>query len=533
MAALEIIGEPLKNLGNFGAEHIKAAIGIPKVQGAPQTGGGMPILPTLPTMPALQHVLAAYGVGAVPAIPALPAVMPTLPATAAPPPQLLDAGPSYADEFAMEDTSVACWPCTQRHLNTVVVTAEGASDAMTADQRRETAATIIGEIDVWRRYDVTPAKLARTDAGKRRAVEASIPGLMAARSQIQPPAADLHLAWAAAGEAERFLRRPDPSPLERREAQERMADVQGWIGLADTVPLPGEAVPHLSDLRSARQRLNREGNTHEAVSACRDALRAAAVALTPDPGLPALRKAADHARTARKAFYGEALSAMRDQKAPSPVGRGWMVDRDALVPSGMRPQESSLPASHTTRPPQDGLLGATPATAAAWTNLLDFARAVGITVRERQLPAGVDGIVKGAYSPEDNTLLLGPAATAEDSDGLQTLIHELSHALLHNPQCLPSPTPSADYQSEYADTVEEREADAATLLAMSRLKLRIEHDDGTGAAAPPFILADAVTQARLDSPTYLRSSWAAEVLAAAARQGAAVAGQTKNCPVRR
>ena len=244
------------------------------------------------------------------------------------------------------------------------------------------------------------------------------------------------------------------------------------------------------------------------------------MALTPAPSAEDVRRIAAETKAARDDFFSRALGRAQLRPAATAAESSWYLDRTAGV--GPEAAAAAVPAA--------GLLGATPATAEAWTRLLEFAGAIGWTVRERDLPATFEGTVKGGANPETRTLLLAPAATAEDSDGVQTVVHELAHALLHNARCLPRGTSAADYAANYSETAEEREADLATMLTLSALALPLERDDGTSIPAATWRADTARLRGRVQPQTLARAQWAAGVLARAAREGAAAAPLASDCP---
>lgn len=502
----EVLYPLLRQMGQFGVDHAKARIGHPPgspehlaaVQARLLQAQALPVLPSLPALPSLQQAAAAAG---------LP--IPTQPA---PQPPAGDAGGSYAAEW--DDLSVACKPCTVRHLATMTEAARSAAEARDAGTRRENLAIWAAEGRTWLQYDVTPEKLARASEGDRQAIsdaaEAMHPIIDGA-----PQAPDrLVRAWGACGEAMRFAQSANPRPADLHQVELRMRDVDGWVGYLEASPLrqDPEAAPHLRAIREARHRWNREGYTPGALAQAEAALRAAAVGLTPDPGPEQARLLHQQTKAVRDRFYAAAVRGMGVHR---PADR-WILDRDCWIPR--RWGGSDLP--------QGGLMGATPQTVAAWHNLLKFASGAGITVRERQLPAEVGFVVKGAFNPATNAIVLGPAATAEDSDGLQTLVHELSHALLHNPACLPVRT--ADYAERYEESQEEIEADAATFLFMADLGIPIEEDDATGYAPPSPDKAREAVRESIDAPMAARAMWASGILSTAARTGTATG--TGECP---
>src|SRR5579875_833296 len=458
------------------------------------------------------------------------------------------AAPSYAEEFGMDDASpVACWPCTRRHLNTALVAAEDGAKAKSPEERQAATATVLGEVAVWQRYDITAEKLANTSPDRRRAVEAAMPGMLAAAGELPAPPGNLALAWSAAVEAFRFanssaatlagettLEKRREAAMERREADLRMEDVQGWVGYLDTLPLGPDAAPHLRAIRAARHRLNREGNTPEAIAQMRDALRAAAVALTPDPGAEAMERAAGHLRRAREAFYGGALGAMKARKA---AGAKPAADVERISLSGAyfdletRPPERLARAYLVDREEPDPL-GSTPETRQAFENLARFDAMRNVPVRAEPLPSFFDEqgqweAILGAYFPDGDHIYVGPQATVEAPKDLYTVAEETAHSLLHNTRC-------NIYRSKgvpYEDMPEEKEAKTAAMLALLDAGMPLETDAGRR-IDPRKVRADVRAMERDMGPTMLRRvQWAAGILQRAIRgdmQGAAA--ESGACP---
>lgn len=442
------------------------------------------------------------------------------------------AGPSYSEEFAMAPVGIACWPCTDRHIQTVLITAEQGAAATVPQARQEAAATILAEVAVWQRYDLSADKLARTEPGRRAAVEAAIPHMRAAAACLVPPPGDLHLAWGAAGEAERFLRGA-PKPLDVAEATERMDDTKGWIGHADTLPMPADAAPHLRDMRLARQRLAEEaeagmGLTHAATLQCKDALRAAAVALTPDPGQAALATAAEHARAARKAFRGGALAEMRG-RAKAPAQKVYR-DVDLRIPEELRGALLQVAPADTA-----SLLGATPQMRQAFAWLLQFDQACGVPVRVEDFPTIVEdgqalGTIRGAFYPlagKNGAIEIGPSAASMRPQGLYTLTHENVHFIDHRQGC--NPYDSTDVA--YEDMPEELEADAGATLAL--LLAGDPEEDDFGRPIPEAEVRRRLRslERRMTPQMIRRAEQAGRILAQALRgdpQGAAALAAT--CP---
>jgi hypothetical protein len=471
-----------------------------------------------------------------PRVPALSALHKSLPPEVVP--------LSYSEEMGMENVSIACWPCTQRHVNTVVVRAERGAAASSSEERRQAAVVVMGEVDVWRRYDLSAQKLERTPPDRRAAVEAAVPGMMAARNCLQAPPADLHLAYAACNEAERFLR-GEPKPLDVAEAEERMHDVQGWIGDLDNERLPPEAGPHLTQLRLARQRLSGQGNTHDAVAECKDALLVAAVALTPDPGPEALQRAAQHARGARDAFYGGAMTAIKAraaQKAPAPQlstrppRRRVYVDQDTRLPGILA--RSYLEVDPEA--PIGDVLGASTESREAFRRLGTFSAERGTPVLDENLPVqyavqGGDivptGIVDGAFVPELNRIFLGTQAPVAAPKDVWVLAHEIAHSMDDSEGC--GVYDSIAEGVPYDERPEEHIANIAALIAFLKAGLPVPTQEGDTIDTAQARLDLKRIEAREDPRVLRRAQWIGDRMGQALQGD--VAGAVKRskglCPV--
>lgn len=519
----EIVYPLLREVGHFGWGHLKARIGHPpgseehlREQQAklllPSDLRGQVVLPS--------QMLRRESTGSANVL---------LPSQVAG--RVQEAGPTLAREasaresYAAEvDVAVACVPCTRRHLATMVEAAEQALREHGMERRRNLA-LVAAEGAVWDRYDVTPDKLALSSPRDRDAILAVRPRVLQALSEVPQAPRQLVLAYGATQEALRFASSPRPTERDRQEVALRMRDVEGWIGYLEASNPPGYE-RHRDAIREARHRLAREGYTAETLAFARDRLEAATIDLTPEADDATCRGLHRELREARDELYARVLGLpSREQRARDRAyPRGWHLDEDTRLPRELR-EEFILDVG--PEPPYGGLLGATPETASAFRNLLAFGDRIGVIERERQLPATWEAIVKGAYSPQLDVLWLSPAALAEDRDGLETLTHELSHALLHNPRCLPAPTP--DYTERYAETVEEREADLTTALTFRKLGLQMEDDIGN-LFTPEVDLKKLRQQ---DPVTARRVEWASDVLArAAAGDLRNAASQANSCPVR-
>lgn len=438
---------------------------------------------------------------------------------------------SYSAE--MDDPGVACKPCTLRHVTTVTEAARTMAESSSPETRSHQAALIGAEVLVWEQYDLTPDKLARASADTREAVLSVKPDLDGIVSSLDLPNHKLLLSWGALMECRRFAEGRAPTDRDWDQVRIRLSDVYGCIGhLEDTDRSSIGA--RMDMLRDARHTLAHSDTlpTAQEIAIAEEKVGFVAVALTPDPTSARAQDIYHRAKSARDRFFKAALkhkstssaastttSQTRGSTATLPSRAYW--EADTKVPDSFRP--------HNVGNVDLELLGATPPTEAAWKNLLLFAKDDRIIVRERQLPPEVEG----GSLPAEKLVYVAPAETVEDSYGLQTLVHELAHVLLHNPKCLVHATPRKDYEDHYWNTTEELEADYTTLLFMSIMKLRIEFYSGKGEPSPQEKVLRREMRESLDEETYERVRWAAEVLSEAAKGDiSAAVEQASSCPVR-
>lgn len=216
-------------------------------------------------------------------------------------------------------------------------------------------------------------------------------------------------------------------------------------------------------------------------------------------------------------------------RAASPLSSGhWLSERVRLTRRAVADRYVVRGVTEA----QEGL-GATPETAAAFRNLLAFQEARGLRTRIREIPSDGPGeVTNGAYSPDLESIVLAPAALAEDPAADETLFHEVAHSIAHSPDCAvdhSTASQSSDFET-YANSPEEVEAVAASLLAMQRLSLPLEDVDGE--TVPPSEWHVNEEQMRSDLPltTYRRIRNTARILEQAARTGAAAAPLAETCP---
>lgn len=461
---------------------------------------------------------------------------------------------SYADEFGglgYDDTSpdtgrraVACWNCTVRHANTIVAALE--EGAASSDPRawREAAVTARGEIEVWLRYDVTEEKLAATSPGRREPIVRIVPRMNEAAESLPAPPHRMHLAWAAAGEAERFAgsNGGNPSPLEEDERDKRLRDVQGWVGLADTRGRTRQ------DVRAARQRLNSDGPAPETVLQMKEALWAAAVETCPQPTHEQIQQALSLAKRAREDFYSGAFEAVRGERREKrmksetlgrPLPRNAYVDLDRGIPEALaHAYLDEVPVSSIPE-----TLGATPDTRQAFARLAKFSRANRVPVLDESLPAEYEleggqvepvGIIEGAYLPtpggKHDEVMVGTQSPVAAPKDVAMLLEEVAHSLLDNDRC--NIWKSFGKGIPYLDMPEEREAKLAAMMAAVKAGLPFETQEGRR-IDPRRIRLDIEEIERKEDPRIVaRARWAAGVedLVLAGDQAQALAIVKSGCP---
>ncbi|MHB1803135.1 MAG: hypothetical protein ACYCU5_16050, partial [Actinomycetes bacterium] len=159
---------------------------------------------------------------------------------------------SYAAEW-QDDLSVACVPCTRRHLSTARTALDGAAEAQDPMQRRRGLAIASGELAVWRQYDTTRDKMMRAREQDRLAIADAIAGAGPVQDSLPSAPDKMVLAWAAVAEAGRFARSAQPSERDLEEVRVRMQDVDGLVGYLETTMAGDQAAaPHLAAIRSCR-----------------------------------------------------------------------------------------------------------------------------------------------------------------------------------------------------------------------------------------------------------------------------------------
>jgi len=548
-SALLDIGQAItKDLALFGSSHLKAAIGYPGQAKSSAQGQQMPSAPEIrPFTPRPMPSLAPLPFSSTQEpqvarkpldnIDVSPAIFP--PSTATDKTGIVEdagvVGESYAAEW--EDLSIACAPCTRRHLSTIAEASKVGAATSNPQERRENFALAAGEALVWQEYDVTADKLAKANPRDRQAIGQAVHNIQPATQALPMAPRQVVLAWATVGEATRFARSRKPTDRDRVQVNLRMRDVDGMAGYLDSTYAADPAwQPHLDEIRKARHRWTREGYTPEALAQAETAFHAATVAFTPDLSDAEAQDVARKARSARDAFYKDmaqgAYRGAAEARVVPPVTQkpGAMVKAFRDIDTRL-PQELASAYLQEVPETERELLGATPATETAFENLLRMQRGRTVPVEEENLPpvlqgGQVAGVIEGAYYPPEPVIWLSPAATSEAPHALFTLTHESAHSLLHSTACDIYP-PTDDYANDPA----EHEANAAAMLTLIDCGLPMETD--TGRAIPPQTMrADlAAMERRLGKRGLQRVQWAAGILSQAIRGDVSQAAQASGaCP---
>ena len=200
------------------------------------------------------------------------------------------------------------------------------------------------------------------------------------------------------------------------------------------------------------------------------------------PQVAALRQAIEQARdpaaVAALAAQAQALRARFVQddlaRASAPIAAA------AIVTTPWRDQGQHAiapPPWWTYVPPTAATVGATTVptdTARAFDQLATALHDRGVRIRIRTTPTTAEGVLEGAYLPEQQAIILSPAALAKDAYAVQVLAHEAAHALADAPACH-----AYDARRPYAERPEEQFAEAASVIALDQAGLPVELFDGT------------------------------------------------------
>lgn len=149
--------------------------------------------------------------------------------------------------------------------------------------------------------------------------------------------------------------------------------------------------------------------------------------------------------------------------------------------------------------------------------------------REQDYPPGTippGGVVEAFYDWKRNSITLGASKMAKDSYSIQSLLHEATHALLHNPECHPVVS-----GKPYDEMPEEGEANLVTLATMLELGIPVEDRRGVE-KKPSQIKVDWERIKRRTGPSEENIRWAAQWLVRAAR-GEDAGLTAEKCPALR
>lgn len=351
----------------------------------------------------------------------------------------------------------------------------------------------------------------------------------------------IQLSAAGLKEATRFTKSGDP--VDHPEVEARRLRAEQQLANAERLDVTAFDGPVADDLRHLRQHVSGGITDPAALKDAADrADRIAQAVNAPvfahqDPAT--LRALAQQAETLHQQFaadrrqHAAALPVGRTEAAPDPVfarvAKAY-EDVDTRIPDELAKSFLEDPAA----PPADlrSLLGATPETERAIGNLLRLEAARKVPVRIEELPpvlaeGQVEGLILGAYYPAGDAVYLGPQIWSEDAQDVATVAEETAHSLLHNRRCDIYPPMDVPY----LEIPEEREAKAATLLALLATGVPFETDTGRR-IAPGTVRHDAdQALTAMDPLMRSRTTWAADILTRAiGGDVAGAAAQAAACP---
>jgi hypothetical protein len=189
---------------------------------------------------------------------------------------------------------------------------------------------------------------------------------------------------------------------------------------------------------------------------------------------------------------------------------------------------------HTVTPPPWWYAPPTVLTVGATTVPTDTARAFdqlatalhdrGVRIRIRTTPTTAEGVLEGAYLPEQQAIILSPAALAKDAYAVQVLAHEAAHALADAPACH-----AYDASRPYAERPEEQFAEAASVIALDQAGLPVELFDGTEVPPGTRQVDWALVEATQSPAEVTRLRWVSQWIADAI-QGVPRDYATPACP---
>ena len=459
----------------------------------------------------------ALDIPPIPQVPAPPYLRQSPAAATQSDPAEADATPSESYAAEIPNTAVACLPCTRGHVFTAGVAADR---ALESDDPRRDLAVIAREYLAMVQYDWTPAKLAAARPEDRAIIERIRGRVLALTAGMPMAPKPLVSAWGATGEAQRFARSTKQLDQNRAEAMLRMRDVEGWINYTERVDLADtpEAEAYLGAIRNARHLYVENGLDPDTLRSLHSALGAAAVALTPLPDRGTLERVCGEASAINRELHSGIMT-----KLVPPALRAddfTIRDKNAKLPAQLRQAFKLLPESAKVGPFDNQT------TAAYFDQVLKLDQAIGVTVRDRNLPSTFEGVIEGAYAPATNVLLLSPQTESKDNYALQTLVHENAHALLHRPGCQ---IHHGSY--DYEDSPIEQEADLTTLAVFGALHLPLEMADGTVDHGKWQVDWDKLKR-QIPPTMFERIQWASQILTEACQgETANAATAAESCPM--
>jgi len=445
----------------------------------------------------------------------------------------------YLREEGKASVDTDCFSCSSAHLATFAGALDRAAQA--AQQAghcdadcQQWLALAVQEPGILLEHDWPATKQWPPD--QQAVVDRYRPQVEALLHQVLDPARqDVLLAAAGLKEATRFTRAGDP--IDHPEVEARRLQAEERLTLAERRNLGAWDDATATAIRRLRQQVSNGITDPEALKqVAQQADQVAQQAVAPwlaqqDP--QRLRTLADQARALHQAY---AADRRRFAATPAPAAPVFhrvakvYEDVDTRIPEELA--HSFLADGPDTDLP--ALVGATPETEQAIHNLLRLEAARQVPVRIAPLPpvvAGgtVQGQILGAYDPQDDLVLLGPQVWGEDPEHVATVAEETAHSLLHNRRCDIYPPPCPD--TPYLEIPEEREAKAATLLALVAAGIPFETTSGRRIDPQRVRAAAAQALAQMDPLMRSRAVWAADILTRAIQgdiTGAAAAAQA--CP---
>ena len=136
---------------------------------------------------------------------------------------------SYSAEI--ENTAVACIPCTRSHLSTMKESAVNATKT-SGRKRNEELVRVLGEALVLQRFDWEPAKMAKASQADQAKLKAVHPKVLALTKKIRA-SKTLVLAWASVDESLRFAGSKQITPTDHEEINVRVTEAEALLNYAE------------------------------------------------------------------------------------------------------------------------------------------------------------------------------------------------------------------------------------------------------------------------------------------------------------